>query len=349
MAQKASYQKALWIVIVFYLLNWLAYSLTLSYSMLYMENFDFWSEVGWQLLVKGLDQLIKAALSVPIWWLIFVLLRNKSLLQRLLLHLPLAVIFGFNFRIIFYQVCDWIGWGHLGGYGAIWDIYIPILFYFIQFGIFHAIEYHQQRMEVQERNAHLLRIQDQAELNALKAQLNPHFLYNVFNTINASIPKELESTREMIATLSDLFRFHLEASRSQKIRLGDELEFIEKYLLLEKARFGERLIWTFQVAEELLDISIPPLLLHPLVENAVKHGIGPSINGGELRLKVERQGTRLLFEVSDNGNGTDLLRLESEGTGLGNTRERLKRGYGEDLEIISSLGAGYTAKFGLKQ
>lgn len=340
-------RKALWVVFCFYLFNWLSYSLTLSYSMLYKEDFDFWNEVFWQLQRMGVDQIIKALLSIPIWWLIFVLLAQKKLLYRLLLHLPLSLVFALSFRYLFYATCDAIGWGHLGSYGSIWDIYIPVLFYFIQFGIFHAIEYHQRQLEAQERNAALVRIQDQAELNALKAQLNPHFLYNVFNTINASIPRELESIREMIATLSDLFRFHLEASKSQRIALGDELNFIEQYLSLEKARFGNRLQWSLDLDPSLREEMVPPLLLHPLVENAVKHGIGPKIEGGSIQLKVHKSEGRLYFEVNDDGMGCN-LEQPFEGTGLGNTRERLARGYGESLIIESNLGKGFAARFSLK-
>ena len=121
----------------------------------------------------GVDQIMKALFSIPIWWLIFVLLVQKKLLYRLLLQ-P-ALIPGFCPQLSLSLLCH-LWRGHLGSYGSIWDIYIPVLFYFIQFGIFHAIEYHQRQLEAQERNAALLRIQDQAELNALKAQLNPHFL-----------------------------------------------------------------------------------------------------------------------------------------------------------------------------
>lgn len=337
----------MWVVFCFYLFNWLSYSLTLSYSMLYAEDFSFWQEVYIQLHRMGLDQLIKALLSIPIWWLVFVLLAQKKLIYRLLLHLPLAVVFALSFRAIFYTACDLLDWGHLGGYGAIWDVYIPVLFYFIQFGIFHAIEYHQRQLEEQERNAALLRIQDQAELNALKAQLNPHFLYNVFNTINAAIPRELEAIREMIATLSDLFRFHLEASKSQSLTLGDELNFIEQYLQLEKARFGDRLSWVLEVEDDLRKEMVPPLLLHPLVENAVKHGIGPKIEGGEIRLKVSKSKGHLHFRVADNGVGSESVHPK-EGTGLGNTRERLLRGYGESLTIETKPQQGFIARFSLR-
>ncbi len=340
-------RKALWIVFGLYVFNWLTYSFTITYSMLYKEDFNFWTEVLWQLRRMGLDQTIKALLSVPVWWIIFVWLKNRPLSLRLTLHIPIAFLFALSFRYLFYQACDLIDWGHLGGYGSIWDIYIPVLFYFIQFGIFHSIEYHQAKLEAQKKNARLQQIQDQAELNALKAQLNPHFLYNVFNTINASIPRELESTREMIASLSDLFRFHLEASRSMRIPLGDELDFIEKYLQLEQARFGDRLTWVIDAASDLRKKQVPPLLIHPLVENAVKHGISPELDGGRIWIKVQQEGNRLLFEVGDNGSGAFKQGEITEGTGLGNTRERLERGYGENMQIDSAPNEGFVIRFGL--
>lgn len=344
--QSAS-KKAILVVALLYVFNAVLYSVTLTYSMLYNKELNYWQEVLWQLKRMSIDGSVKAILTIPVWFLIFKVLLNKPLIFRVILHIPFAFIFAFGFRFIFYSISDAWAWPHLGGYGAVWDLYIPILFYFIQFGVFHAMEYHQQKLEEKNRNALLLQAKTKMELQALKAQLNPHFLYNVFNTINASIPKELESTREMIGELSDLFRFHLEASRKDRIKLKQELDFIRKYLNLEAARFGDRLKWDFDVDPELYDCQIPPLLMHPLVENAVKHGIGPCIKGGKLWVKIGRHKNRLLFEIGDNGAGVDIFKLGTSGTGLANTRERLFKGHNEKLEIESFPQKGFKARFGL--
>ena len=234
------------------------------------------------------------------------------------------------------------------GNGQVWDIYIPALFYLIQFAIFHAYEHYvinQRRLqyEIELKNSAL-----KSELSAIKAQLNPHFLYNVFNTINASVPKEMEETREMIAELSDLFRYQLKASREDFVTLAEELEFVNKYLKLEQKRFEDRLSITITVDDGLLSRKIPPMILQPLVENSVKHGISPLVKGGRIDISIQEKADKLLFEISDTGVGVDDKdAIFTLGVGLSNTQKRLQKMYQSTLYVSDNLPSGLKVQFEL--
>lgn len=305
-------------------------------------NFPQWFDDG------GLQYTIMLIVSVFIWLLIFKLLRHWKLWQRLLIHIITLPSFVWISQQGYYEICELLGMGHLMGSGQVWDIFIPALVYLIQFSILHAYEYYvvtqmKLRTEIELKNSAL-----KSELSALKAQLNPHFLYNVFNTINASVPPGMEETREMIAGLSDLFRYQLKASQEDLVSLGDELEFVKQYLSLEQKRFENRLKINFDVPEELLEQKIPPMLLQPLVENSVKHGISPLIEGGHIFIKVQQLNSKLHFEISDTGVGIKNKEgIFTKGVGLGNTQMRLEKMYNSYIELTDNQPQGLTLNFSL--
>lgn len=283
-----------------------------------------------------------------IWFFIFRICGHWSLGKRLALHLiglPLFVLFSWR---LYYVMSDAFGLGHLSGAFQVWDIYIPILIYLIQFALIHAYEHYvinQRKLqyEIELKNTAL-----KSELSAIKAQLNPHFLYNVFNTINASVPKEMEETREMIAELSDLFRYQLKASREDLVTLAEELEFVTKYLKLEQKRFEDRLQISVEVSSSLLSRKIPPMILQPLVENSVKHGISPLVKGGKIDIIItERDGT-LIFEINDTGIGVDDKEgIFNIGVGLSNTQKRLQKMYQSTLKLSDNVPSGLKVQFEL--
>ncbi len=283
-----------------------------------------------------------------IWIFIFRVFQHWSLGKRLLLHiigLPFFVIFSWK---VYYVISDILDMGHLSGAFQVWDIYIPTLIYLIQFALIHAYEHYvinQRKLqyEVELKNTAL-----KSELSAIKAQLNPHFLYNVFNTINASVPKEMEETREMIAELSDLFRYQLKASREDLVTLEEELEFVNKYLKLEQKRFEDRLRITIEVAPHLLSRKIPPMILQPLVENSVKHGISPLVKGGEIDIIIREKNGKLVFEINDTGVGVeDKEAIFNLGVGLSNTQKRLQKMYQSTLMVSDNVPSGLKVQFEL--
>ncbi len=185
------------------------------------------------------------------------------------------------------------------------------------------------------------------EINMLKAQIEPHFLFNTLNRISATVPPQHEATRELIARLADTFRYALRSTKEEKVPLQDELCFIRNYLELEKARFGNRLAIRIE-AGNISNVMIAPMLLQPLVENAIAHGISPSVNGGTVSITCCRQSDRLLISVSDDalpfqGNLEKLLCCN--GVGLKNTAIRIERIYRQKIRIEKNIPGGLTFSF----
>lgn len=202
-------------------------------------------------------------------------------------------------------------------------------------GFFYSTAYMRRSMDAEKRRV-------DSELSALRAQINPHFLFNSLNSIAALIrisPSEAEAVTE---DLADVFRYTLRASETPMVCLKDELEIINLYLNIEKARFKERLTVDINVPDELLNVSVPVLTLQPLVENSIKHGV--SKKEGNHRVNVEIKSSHNLIElaISDTGPGfphNNFEKLLEKGTGLSNVFQRLKLHFGEEVDgAISEQG-----------
>ena len=296
------------------------------------------------------NHLFKALLTLPIWWFFFKKVAHLAIWQKGLLHLITMPLFTYVWVISYYAFCDAIGFHRLQGSREVWDYYITVLFYCIQFGIFHLYAYAKAWRAQQILAEQLAKLNAQSELSALKAQLNPHFLYNVFNTINAAIPTTAKHARNMVTELSDLFRYQLKASREELVPLAEELDFVSKYLDLEKERFGERLRYRIDCEMAVSKMVIPPLIIQPLVENAIKHGIAPLIEGGKVHVSVVEKENQLEVSVQDTGagaTGKSMSDLLQQGVGLSNTHERLKKMYGKGLQVVTDEIEGFTVRFQL--
>jgi two-component sensor histidine kinase len=290
--------------------------------------------------------------SLAVWWLLFVRLRAWPMWWRLPLHLVLCPLWVAVQVNLYHWGCDLVGEGYMTGSGFVWDLYIPALFYLIQFAVYHVYDYNLQLQKSRERSAQLERLALQSELAALKAQLNPHFLFNTLNSINASLPPHLESVREQIARLSDMFRYPLSVVERELVPLQEELDFVENYLLLEQQRFSERLRFRLDVEDAVRGRLIPPLLIQPLVENAVKHGISRPLAGGEINVQARQGAEGVEVTVSDNGQGLNQPPgdwLFGKGLGLKNTRLRLEKMFGRPLEVTVPVGGGFQVAFTIPQ
>jgi two-component sensor histidine kinase len=214
-------------------------------------------------------------------------------------------------------------------------------------GVAHALRFYERATVRERREAELEARLAHARLQALRMQLNPHFLFNTLNSI-ASLVHEQPQAEQMIEALSDLLRLTLNASDRQEVTLREELHFLERYLLIEQIRFGARLNVEKQIDVSALDASVPILILQPLVENAVKHGIQSQIAPGVIRVTAERAGKTLVLQVKDNGRGLAATSkgLLKEGVGLSNTRSRLKELYGgrASLELKPGKAGGFAAE-----
>ena len=183
----------------------------------------------------------------------------------------------------------------------------------------------------------------EAELRALRAQVNPHFLFNALNTIADLIVVDAGKAERMTERLSDVFRYVLTHSQKTTITVGEEIEFVRRYLEIEEARFRDRLQTTIHLAPEVAEMKVPALLLQPIVENAIKHGLAPKLEGGSLTISASRSDSWLLLTVEDNGVGLasaangaakNAGSFRSTGTGLVNTSERLRTLYGDQAQLV---------------
>jgi sensor histidine kinase YesM len=208
--------------------------------------------------------------------------------------------------------------------------------------IAHAYEYYRQVQIGRSRASELSAQLAQAQLAALKMQIHPHFLFNTLNSISALLHKDVEAADRMIARLSDFLRLTLKSSDESVVTLKQEMDFLQTYLEIEKIRFQDRLIVEIDVDPAALDAHVPNLILQPLVENAIRHGVGRKTSVGRLQIEARREGNRLTIRIEDNGPGlsakssSNLHSEQRNGIGLVNTRARLRRFYDDfDFEIVN--------------
>lgn len=213
--------------------------------------------------------------------------------------------------------------------------------------IAHALLYYRRYREKELRAAHLEAQLAKVRLQALKSQLQPHFLFNTMHSISALMFTDVRAADRMMSRLSDLLRISLETAGTQITTLGRELECVNCYLDIEKIRFEERLNIILEIAPEALDAQVPHLLLQALVDNAVKHGISNLSAGGEIRITAKLNENELQLEVKDNGPGMrESETRRTTGLGLRNTRERLESLYGtnQSLELVCPPQGGVTVR-----
>ncbi len=198
--------------------------------------------------------------------------------------------------------------------------------YLFLVGLAHALAYRRESETRALDAAHLETRLVEAQLQALQRQLHPHFLFNTLNTICSLMRINLNAADLMIDRLGDLLRMTLDTSGTQQVPLKQELEVLQKYLEIEQTRFESRLAISMHIDFETLDALVPNLLLQPLVENAIRHGIAPHARPGWIAIHAVREGSRLRIEIRDSGNGLppDRLMALNRGVGLGNTRARLE-------------------------
>jgi sensor histidine kinase YesM len=225
-------------------------------------------------------------------------------------------------------------------------LFFNALIYWVIVSVSHALDYYRRYRERELRASELERNLTAAKLKTLQMQLNPHFLFNTLHAISALMHKDVNAADRMISRLSDLLRRALDSSESQEVRLRQELDFLRQYLEIEQTRFGDRLEVGFEIADGISDFLVPNLILQPLVENAIKHGIEPRARHGILQISARMEKGRLALEVRDNGGG--LSKDYAERIGLANTRSRLRQLYGDDhafeIQTVASGGVAVTIR-----
>ncbi len=186
----------------------------------------------------------------------------------------------------------------------------------------------------------------QAHLQMLKMQLHPHFLFNTLNAVSALMHRDVDAADRMISQLSELLRAALEKDDRHESRLASELDLLHRYLAIEQIRFRDRLKVEIDVEPACLEAQVPRLILQPLVENAIRHGIAMRSAAGRLTIRARRRDRRLALTVADDGPGVPPNRPLRPGVGLANTRARLEQLYGDaySLELVNADEGGFEVR-----
>ncbi len=213
-------------------------------------------------------------------------------------------------------------------------VHANVASYLAVLGFFYTFDYYR-RSQLNERHMAILELQlAQAKLRALKMHSNPQCLYNTLHSVAALVRKEENKTAiKMLGRLGEFLRLALENKGVQEITLAEELDFLDRYLGIEKVRFQDRLTIIKNVNQQLLDSYVPNLLLQPLVENAIHHGIAPHADGGRIEVHAALEGDMLVLKIRDDGPGLQETNQARRGVGLSNTAERLERLYGDNQRL----------------
>jgi two-component system, LytTR family, sensor kinase len=244
----------------------------------------------------------------------------------LLLHIPGFIPAGFHDSLLKLRVVESLN-------EDFW-MYWPIVV------IWSLVEYYQRYRERDLKASQLSEQLVRAELQALRNQLHPHFLFNALNSITALIHEDIEAADDMLADLAYLLRAYLTGCDEQVMELGREVDLLNTYVRIQQRRFEDRITWVTDIPANLLDAHVPALLLQPLVENAIVHGIAPRSGRGRVQIKARADGTSLRLEVSDDGIGFPVDC--QEGVGIANTRARLSQLYGghQSFDVQRRSGTG---------
>lgn len=342
--------RMLWALV---LIGWLliALSFALNYYFFarhYVAIFEHPPTLG-QMLVWELPYwLLWAGLAPVIFWLAGRYpIDREHWLRNSILHILACAALAIAHRAI-YLIIGWLlnvaAYQNITSIRELYssDILFNLPTGFMSYGtiflVSYVIDYYRRHQEeelkISNLRAELAQAQlhlTEAQLQALKMQLHPHFLFNTLNSISALLYEDVDTADQMLARLGDFLRMTLENSGAQRVTLQEELEFLRCYLEIERVRFHDRLTVNMRIEPDTLDARVPNLILQPIVENAIKHGIVSRIAPGEIEISAKRVGESLALEVKDNGPGLHHARssgLVKEGLGLGNTRARLEQLYG---------------------
>jgi signal transduction histidine kinase len=302
-----------------------------------------------------LYSLIMAVGSLPVWWIAVRKMDTMHWSRTLGAHLVLGPLYGWGVLELYLFLIR-------GGFGDSapqieanyqWILFGNLTVYAVQFAVYHLVRSVQRLRWREQQAAEYAALARERELAALKAQVQPHFLFNTLNSISATVPLNPEQAREMIADLAHLLRHALDSTERHRVPLRDEIAMARSYLDLEARRFSDRLSVAYHIdaPDDTLDAPVPPMVLQPLVENAIKHGIAPQARGGTVTLRVKQHNDALRVCVEDTGAGPSSPNGVSEavidgndaashdtpeegaGVGLSNTAQRLTHAFGPEAAL----------------
>lgn len=342
-------------------IGWLliAFSFTLNYFYFaphYVEIFAT-PPTFRQMLVWEIPYWVLWAVLAPV---IFTITRRFPLerqtwLPNALVHLSAAFLLAVAHRIVYLPLCWLLYVDAYRNKPTLLALYASDLFFNLQTGLMcygtillvsNVIDYYERYQAGELRTSQLQTQLAQAELQALRMQLQPHFLFNTLNSISALQLTDVETANQMTARLGDFLRLTLDNVGTQVVTLRQEMEFLRSYLEIERIRFQDRLHVTIEIEPETLDLKVPNLILQPIIENAIKYAVVKRTGLGSILLRAQRENGSLRLEVRDNGIGLQLPmhsnRVTRGGVGLANTEARLQQLYGKAyrFELQNAKGGG---------
>ena len=305
---------------------------------LYLSRAKIGQPVSWGFaLGRALaDWYVFALLSIPALWL-----ARRFRIERghwaasVMAHLAGSILFSVGWMAVRALLEKWqrggtenaVSFADAFSHALVATFFFNLLIYAVVVSISHTASYYTKYQDHAIQTAELEKRLTESRLQALQMQLNPHFLFNTLHAISSLMHKDVEAADKMIARLSDLLRYALESTNEQEVTLRQEIDFLDRYLEIEQTRFGARLQVLKKLQPETLQVLVPNLILQPIIENAIRHGIEPHARKGIIEISSRQENGELVVQVRDNGSGLDPQRQRREGVGLSNSRARLQQLY----------------------
>ncbi|MFL6245614.1 MAG: sensor histidine kinase [Thermoanaerobaculia bacterium] len=350
------------IVLIFAFWTFLA-TLSAANRLLDPRGFGFRMSPAGPITLAYVESWVWAAFTPLILWL------SSSTSERtrsLWVRIPLLLLAGIAIAVAVYALLDLARFliidppaGMRRGRGGGRSTFAPLreigrlrflnqlLVYFAVLATGFAREFFLRDQRRQRQEAHLQAQLAEARLDALRMQINPHFLFNTLHAVSALVERDPGGVRRMISRLSELLRHTIDSHATDEVPLREELAFLRRYIEIMEIRFQGRLHVDMKVDENTLDALVPNLILQPIVENALEHGVNRAAGEGQITIAARRDGERLVLSVRDNGPGIDAQ--NESGVGLANTRARLEQLYGDRamLALRNADGGGTLAEIAL--
>lgn len=330
-----------WIVWLLVFSGWTALAIffaassSLTYALTYQPP-------QWRLtLVMALTEWYAWAVLTPLvaWLARRFPLRSGSMVAGLAVHTPAGLIVALV-KVTLTRLTRLALVG-TNAYFQISNLATHYVIYWALVAAVHALAYYRAGREGELRASQLEARLADARLQLLRMQLHPHFLFNTLNTISELVHEDPLTADRMIASLSDLLRESLDAGAGDRVPLAKELQLLDRYVDIQRARFGDRLDVRVDVEDEARDALVPILILQPIVENSIRHGLAARVRAETIHVRAMRFDDRLILEVADDGIGLGPDGAVREGVGLGNARARLEALYGPDQSIdVSNVEGG---------
>ena len=289
---------------------------------------------------------IFACFTVPLWYPVrYNQWERRTWRFNFAAHLTLACAVVLCWLLLCYGLCYLVGlnddnYRHFLSMSIRWKALEGLFFYTVSILVYYLYVHIEKLNEKAANEIHLNNLLKDGELNLLKSQINPHFLFNSMNSVNSLILHNPGQAQKMLVAMSDYLRYSVLANNREFSSVTDEMDNIARYLSIEKLRFGDKLLYEPDIDPSCQSIEIPAMLLQPLFENAIKHGVYESLETVRIVAKIKKDGQYLLVNLSNDFDSEGISQKKGSGTGLHNVRERLRLLYGTSAAMQAKAENG---------